>query len=230
VTGPPPPARGRLAAAALVRLLAGVVLLAAVFFLPAGTTDWWQAWAYLAVMVAAVTAMFAWLLVHDAALLERRLRGVEQRSEQRLVQAVGSVVYLLVFLVPGLDRRFGWSAVPAEVSVAADAAVLAGYAGFAWVLKVNSWASRLVEVQEGQRVVTSGPYAIVRHPMYGAILVMFLATPPALGSWWALVPAALLAPVLALRIHHEEALLRRELAGYAAYAEVTRHRLVPGVW
>jgi protein-S-isoprenylcysteine O-methyltransferase Ste14 len=222
--------RDRLAAAALVRLVAGIAILAAVFFLPAGTTDWWQAWAYMAILFTAVTVMFAWLLVHDPALLERRMRGVERRSEQRLVQAAGSVVYVLVFLLPGLDRRFGWSHVPAAVSVAADLLVVAGYAGFAWVLRVNSWASRLVEVQQGQRVVTAGPYALVRHPMYSAILLMFFATPVALGSWWALIPAALLAPVLALRIRHEETLLARELAGYADYVRTTRWRLLPGLW
>jgi len=224
------PSRGRLAVTALFRLVAGIAILAAVFVVPAGTADWWQAWAYMTILFTAVTAMFVWLLVHDPALLERRLRGVEKRGEQRLVQALGSVVYLLVFVIPGLDRRFGWSDVPAMAVVAADALVLAGYAGFAWVLRVNSWASRLVEVQQGQRAVTAGPYAFVRHPMYSAVLVMFLATPVALGSWWALIPALLLVPILAARIRHEEALLLRELEGYREYTQTRAYRLVPGLW
>jgi protein-S-isoprenylcysteine O-methyltransferase Ste14 len=222
--------RGRLAAMAAVRFVAGFAILGAVLFLPAGTTDWWRAWAWLAVLAGWSAAMFAWLIVVDPALLERRLRGVEKQREQRLVQAVGSVVYALVFVIPGLDRRFGWSHVPAALSVAADVVVVLGYAGFAWVLRVNSWASRLVEVAQGQVVVTTGPYAIVRHPMYGAILVILVATPVALGSWWAVLPALLLGPVLAVRVRYEEALLREELEGYRAYAEVTRFRLVPGVW
>ncbi len=225
-----PVSRGRLAATALTRLVLGVAVLGAVCFVPAGTTDWWQAWAYLAVLSGCVTAMFLWLLARDPALLERRLRGVERERSQRLVQAVGSLVYAAVFVLPGLDRRFGWSHVPAAASVAADILVLAGYAGFAWVLRVNSWASRLVEVQQGQRVVTTGPYAVVRHPMYSAILLMFAATPVALGSWWALIPAALLGPVLAVRIRHEEALLAQELAGYADYTRATRWRMLPGLW
>jgi protein-S-isoprenylcysteine O-methyltransferase Ste14 len=216
--------------AALLRLVAGIAILSALLFLPAGTTDWWQGWAYLAVLFGCVTAMFVWLLVNDPALLERRLRGVERRGEQRLIQAAGTVIYLLVFVLPGFDRRFGWSHVPGALSVAADVVVLAGYAGFAWVLRVNSWASRLIEVQQGQHVITTGPYAIARHPMYGAILVMFVATPVALGSWWAVLPALLLGPLLAVRVRDEESLLQQELPGYAGYARTTRWRLLPGLW
>jgi len=225
-----PASRGRLAAQSLVRFLAGFALLSADLFVTAGTVRWWQAWAYMAVLFGSMAVMFAWLLVHDTALLERRIRGVEKRREQRVVQAVGSVVYLLVFVIPGFDHRFGWSRVPDAAVIAADAVVLLSYGLFAWVLRVNSWASRLVEVAEGQQVVTTGPYAFVRHPMYSSILVMFTATPIALGSWWALIPALFLGPVLAARIVNEESLLREALPGYAAYAEVTRFRLVPGIW
>lgn len=225
-----PASRGRLAAMALTRLILGFAFIGAVLFLPAGTTDWWQAWAYLAILFGCVATMFVWLLVNDPALLEQRLRGVEKRGEQRMVQAVGSLLYAVVFVVPGLDRRFGWSDVPGVVSVAADVVVLAAYAGFAWVLRVNSWASRLIEVQQGQQVITTGPYAVVRHPMYSTILVLFVATPVALGSWWAVLPALLLGPLLAVRVRDEESLLRQELPGYAEYARTTRWRLLPGVW
>lgn len=225
-----PPGRGALASRALVRLVLGVGLLAALLFGTAGTTDWWQAWTWMAVLFGCVTAMFVWLLASDPALLDRRLRGREKRGEQRMVQAVGSLVYAAVFVLPGLDRRFGWSDVPGALSLAADAVVLAGYAVFAWVLRVNSWASRLVEVQQGQQVISTGPYAVVRHPMYSAILVLFVATPVALGSWWAVLPALLLGPLLAVRVRDEEALLTGELPGYAGYARATRWRLLPGAW
>ncbi len=224
------PGRGRLIAKALTRLVVGFPILGAVLFSPAGTIDWWQAWAYVGVLFGCVTTIFAWLLVNDPALLERRLRGVEKRGGQRLVQAAGSLVYMAVFILPGLDHRFGWSDIPGALSVAADVMMIVGYVGFAWVLRVNSWASRLVEVQHGQQVITTGPYAIVRHPMYGAILVIFVATPVALGSWWALLPALLLAPILAVRARDEEALLRDDLPSYRAYTETTRYRLVPGLW
>jgi protein-S-isoprenylcysteine O-methyltransferase Ste14 len=228
--GTVPPSRSRLAAMALVRFTAGFVLLSTDLFLTAGTIHWWQAWAFMGVLFGSIAVMFVWLLAYDTALLERRLRGMEKRREQRIVQAVGSVVYLLVLIIPGFDHRYGWSDVPVAAVIAADALVLAGYVLFAWVLRVNRWASRLVEVAQGQQVVTRGPYAFVRHPMYSAILVMFTATPVALGSWWALLPALLLGPVLAARIVNEEALLRGELPGYAAYTTTTRYRLVPGVW
>lgn len=222
--------RAPLVAKALTRLVLGFAAIAALLFAPAGTTAWWQAWAYVGVLFGCVITMFVWLFVNDPALLERRLRGTEKRGEQRRVQALGSLVYLAVFVLPGLDHRFGWSDVPAGLSIAADVVVVAGYVAFAWVLRVNSWASRLVEVEHDQQVITSGPYAIVRHPMYGAILIIFAATPIALGSWWALLPALLLGPILAARVRDEEALLDAELPGYRAYAQTTRYRLVPGVW
>lgn len=222
--------RAPLVAKALTRLVLGFAAIAALLLAPAGTTAWWQAWAYVGVLFGCVITMFVWLFVNDPALLERRLRGTEKRGEQRRVQALGSLVYLAVFVLPGLDHRFGWSDVPAGLSIAADVVVVAGYVAFAWVLRVNSWASRLVEVEHDQQVITSGPYAIVRHPMYAAILIIFAATPIALGSWWAFLPALLLGPILAVRVRDEEALLDAELPGYRAYVQTTRYRLVPGVW
>jgi protein-S-isoprenylcysteine O-methyltransferase Ste14 len=224
------PRRGTLALRAAVRLVMALIVFSAIFFMTAGTTDWWQAKVYMTVLFTAVGTAFVMLLVRDPALLERRLRRVEKRREQQLVQVLGSVVYLGVFVVPGLDRRFGWSIVPDLVVVAADVLVVAGYALFVQVLRFNSWASRLIEVEDGQRVVKTGPYAVVRHPMYSAILVIFLVTPVALGSWWALIPAVLLGPILAVRIRGEEALLCEKLQGYAAYTLATRYRLAPGIW
>lgn len=225
-----PQRRAPLIIKALTRFVLGFAIVGAMFIATAGTTDWWQAWAYMGVLFGCVAVMFTWLLINDPALLERRLRGTEKRGEQRRVQAIGSLVYLAVFILPGLDRRFGWSDIPASLSLAADVIVIAGYAAFAWVLRVNSWASRLVEVQRGQQVISTGPYALVRHPMYSAILVLFGATPIALGSWWTLLPAMLLAPILAIRVRDEEALLLDELPGYAAYTRTTRYRIVPGLW
>ena len=192
---------------AVVRFGAGFIVLVAMRLPPAGTVAYWEAWAYLAVLFVPVTLVLVYLLVNDPGLLERRMRANEKDAGQSLIVKLGSVCYLLAFLVPELDRRFGWSHVPVAAEVAADVVVLVGYGLFTRVLRENSYASRIVEVEQGQRIVTTGPYTIVRHPMYLAILVMALFTPVALGSWWAVMPALPLVAVLVARIRNEERLL-----------------------
>ncbi len=222
--------RGQLATKALVRLVAGSIILLAMLLLPAGTAAYWEAWVYMALLLVPMTLVLAYLLWTDPELLERRMRTKEKDAKQSLIIKLGSICYVLTFLLPGFDRRFGWSHVPDAAVVVADVLVLLGYGLFILVLRENSYASRVVEVEQGQRVVTTGPYAIVRHPMYLAVLAMFLSTPVALGSWWALIPALSLVAVLAARIRNEEQLLARELKGYKDYARTTRYRLIPGVW
>jgi len=173
--------RGHLATKALVRLLAGFTILAAMLFLPAGTLAYWEAWAYMAVLFVPMSLGVAYLLKNDPGLLERRMRTKEKDAGQSLIVKVGSVFYVFAFLLPGFDRRFGWSYVPVAAVIAADVLVLLAYGLCIMVLKENSYASRVVEVEQGQRVVTTGPYAIVRHPMYLGALVMFLCTPVALA-------------------------------------------------
>lgn len=222
--------RRQLVAKALVRLVAAFVILLAILLLPAGTVAYWEAWAYLSVLFVAVTLVLFYLLVNDPDLLERRMRTKEKSAEQTLIVKLGSVCYVLAFLVPGLDRRLGLSHVPVAAVVMADVLVLLGYGLFILVLRENRYASRVVEVEQGQRVVTTGPYAIVRHPMYFAVLVMFLFTPVALGSWWAVIAVLPLVAVLVARIRNEEQLLAKELEGYEGYTQITRYRLIPGVW
>jgi protein-S-isoprenylcysteine O-methyltransferase Ste14 len=212
------------------RLLAAFLVLALMLFLPAGTLRFWQAWAYLAIFLVLVTGAITYLVKHDPALLERRMRLREKAPGQRRIVVRSSVVFLALLVVPALDRRFGWSPVPVAAVVAADGLIVLGYALFLRVLRENPHASRIIEVEEGQRVVTTGPYAVVRHPMYVAVLLIYLATPLALGSFWGLAPAPLLVWALVARILGEERLLRENLDGYRAYAERTRYRLVPGVW
>jgi len=216
--------------AALRRFVGAAVLLGGALFLSAGSLRFWQAWVYLAVLFVPVTLVVRYLLRHDPDLLERRLKTREERGPQRAVQVLGSVLWLAVLVVPGLDQRFGWSSLPWPVVVAGDVGVLAGYLLFFFVIRENSYASRVIEVQQGQRVVTTGPYALVRHPMYLAVVIMLLASPIALDSLWALIPAVVTPMVLVSRIRDEEAMLMEDLPGYREYAAQTRYRLIPGVW
>lgn len=198
--------------------------------LPAGTLAYWEVWAYLSVLSVPMMLALVYLLVNDPELLERRMRMKEKDAKQTLIVKLGSVCYVFTFVVSGLDRRFGLSYVPGAAVVAADAIVLLGYGIIILALRENRYASRVVEVERGQRVVTTGPYAIVRHPMYLGVLVMFLFTPVALGSWWAVIPALPFIPVMVARIRNEEQLLAKELKGYQEYTEITRYRLIPRVW
>jgi protein-S-isoprenylcysteine O-methyltransferase Ste14 len=213
-----------------VRGLLAILILCAVFFIPAGTVAYWQAWVYLGILVVMASSELSYLARNSPELLERRMRTREKVSVQRRVIMLSYVPSIVTFLLPGFDRRWGWSSVPLPVVVAADIVVVLGYGLFVLVLKENRHASRVVEVEQGQQVARSGPYAFVRHPMYLAVILTYMASPLALGSYWALIPAAFVVPTLVARILNEEKVLERELNGYREYMQVTRYRLLPGVW
>jgi protein-S-isoprenylcysteine O-methyltransferase Ste14 len=216
--------------AAMMRLVIGIPMIGALIFLPAGTLDYWQAWVWLATLFIPMGISLIYLVKMDPALLERRTRTNEMRPEQRRI-IMASVVYLLVvFILPGFDTRYGWSNVPAWLSLAADGMVLGSYILYMLVLKTNTFASRVVEVEQGQQVITSGPYSVVRHPMYLAMIMMMTATPLALGSYWAMLPSFGFILLLAARAKNEEELLLVELKGYREYTQKTRYRLFPGIW
>lgn len=215
---------------AVRRFSSAVFVLGAVFFLSAGTLRYWQAWLYMAVILIPAMLVARYLIRKDPELLRRRLTMREQRKKQNAIQKLGSVVWISIFLVPGLDMRFGWSAVPWLLVVCSDVLVVGGYLLFFLVMKENSYASRIIEVQQGQTVITTGPYALVRHPMYSAALVMLFFSPLALGSFWAMIPTLFTPLVLVLRIRDEEEMLVQELPGYREYAQQTPRRLIPGVW
>jgi protein-S-isoprenylcysteine O-methyltransferase Ste14 len=222
--------RGQLARAALPRLVAAFVILPALLMATAGTLAYWEAWTYLAIVLIPVTLTAVTLLLRDPELLQRRMKRGEKDPAQRRIVALAGVLLLGLILTPAVDRRLDWSRVPPPAVVAADLVVLAAYGLFLGVLRENRSASRVIEVEFGQRVVATGPYAVVRHPMYAAIATMVLATPVALGSWWAFIPALLLVAVLTERIKNEERVLAAELAGYGDYMRTTVYRLIPGVW
>jgi protein-S-isoprenylcysteine O-methyltransferase Ste14 len=222
--------RKQLAVTALLRLVGGFIVLPALLVLPAGTLAYWEAWVYLAIILIPMALTVAVLLSRDPELLERRMRAREKDPAQRRIVARAGVLFLAIISIAGFDRRFGWSHMPVVAVLLADFLVLIAYGLFIRVLQENRSASRIIEVESGQRVVATGPYAVVRHPMYAAVTVMGLATPVALGSWWALIPALLLVPVLAARIRNEERVLATELTGYREYMRTTSYRLIPGVW
>ena len=201
-------------------------LLAAMFFLPAGTWNYWQAWLYLAVLLIPMGWTLAHYLKKDPELLERRMRTREKERRQRVIIFLSYPVFLAAFLLPGLDRRYGWSRVPVGLVLLANLVVLAGYLLFLRVLKENRFLSRVVEVDARQSVIDTGPYAVVRHPMYAGILPLYLFSPLALGSFWALIPAAFLPLIIIARIFNEEKVLCRELPGYADYLRRVRFRLI----
>ncbi len=222
--------RGRLAAKAAVRLGGGTIIIGTMLFVPAGTFDYWQAWMFIGTVAALLLSVAAYLLVKDPALFDRRLRTRERHKEQRIIIVLGTIGFIVAFLIPGLDRRFGWSHVPAALVIAGNAGIIVGYALFYSVMRVNTYASRVIEIADGQTVISTGPYAVVRHPMYVASFFIFLATPIALGSWWALVGMLPQVWVYVARIRHEEAVLARDLPGYTDYMRRVRWRLIPGVW
>jgi protein-S-isoprenylcysteine O-methyltransferase Ste14 len=200
------------------------------FLATGGSLVWWEAWVYSAVLLVPMTVFLIHMTRHDPQFLARRLEVREKQRTQRRIQAWGSLAFLAALVVPGIDHRFGWSNPPRVVVVAAMAIVLVSYLTVLRVFLENRWAGRTVETYAEQHVISTGPYAIVRHPMYAGSTALYLATPVALGSWWALLPVLTLVPIFVLRIRNEEEVLLRELSGYEEYRRKVRYRLVPFIW
>jgi len=222
--------KARLKKTIAVRVVSVLIFFGLIFFWPAGTFRYWQAWVYMAILLIPMLGVIAYFITRDPELLERRMRAKEKERRQKTIIGLSSLVFIGIYLLPGFDRRYGWSSVPVIVVIAADVIILAGYGFFVRVLKENRYASRIVEVAEKQPVITTGPYAMVRHPMYLAILIMYVFTPLALGSYWAVIPALSLTLVLVARIENEEKVLIRELSEYREYMRQVRYRLIPGIW
>jgi protein-S-isoprenylcysteine O-methyltransferase Ste14 len=216
--------------AVIARMLIAVPALGLIFFGPAGTFDYWEAWTYLAVLFVPMIWMMIYFIRKDPGVLERRMRTREGREEQSILIRVMLVFFIATFLLPGFDRRFGWSDPPTWLVVLALTLVFVGYLSLFFVLRENSYASRVVEVEAGQEVISTGPYAHVRHPMYAGVLLMYGISPLALGSTWGMLPMILLPFMLAIRIRDEEKVLRDELEGYREYTQKVKWRLIPGVW
>lgn len=222
--------RLRLLVGMMVKFGVGFFIVGALLFSSAGSFLFTKGWILIATLATPITIFGLFLLVKEPATLQRRLKSEESQKPQRLVIASSGIMFILSFAVAGFDYRYGWSAAPMAVTYAALALLLAGYGMFIAVILQNSYASRVVEVTKEQALITSGLYSLVRHPMYTASLLIFLAMPLVLGSYYALLPMLVYPFLIVKRIGNEEKLLSEQLPGYTQYMEKTSYRLLPFVW
>ena len=215
---------------ALTKLIAGAVLIGLLLFLPAWTFNYLGAWIFMGVLLIPVMIMGVVLFIKAPALLKKRLQNKEKEKAQKGVIALSGLMFIGGFVLSALDFRFGWSYVPLWLTITAAVIFLAGYGMFAEVMRENAYLSRTVEVQEGQRVVSTGLYGVVRHPMYLATLLMFLPMPLILQSLWGLIPFVIYPVVIIIRIINEEKVLENGLEGYSEYKTRVKYRLIPFIW
>jgi len=218
---------------AWVALAILAVVMGLLLFIPAGTLRYWQAWVYLTIFFTAAALTTVDLMRRDPALLERRMSGgptAEKRPAQRVIMFFTSAGFIGLLIVSALDDRFGWSAVPLAIVLLGDALLAIGFYFIFLVYRANTYTSATIEVAEGQRVISTGPYAIVRHPMYASGLLYLVGMPLSLGSYWGLAPFVGILPFLIWRLLDEERFLARNLPGYTEYRTKVRYRLIPGIW
>jgi protein-S-isoprenylcysteine O-methyltransferase Ste14 len=218
---------------AFTGMLQLAIVLGLTIFLPAWTLDYWQAWVLVAIFFACTLAVTLYLMKNDPKLLERRVHagvGAEQERSQNIIQAVAAIVFIAIFVVSVLDHRFAWSTVPPYLTALGDVLIVLGFYLVFLVFKENTFASGTIEVGAEQKVIMTGPYALVRHPMYVGALVMLVGVPLALGSLWGLLTIIPMLLVLVARLLDEEKFLAKNLAGYPEYQSRVRHRLLPLIW
>ena len=220
----------KLLISAVTKTILGVVLIGALLFLPAGTFNYPGAWLFIALLFIPTLLLGVILFILSPSLLKKRIDSKEKEAKQGVLIKLMGLMFLLGFVVSALDFRYSWSSVPTWLVIVASVAFLIGYLGYAEVLRENAYLSRTVEVQDGQTVVSTGLYSIVRHPMYLATLFMFLPLPLILGSFWGLIPLASYIPLIIVRIIGEEKILSEGLAGYSEYKQKVKYRLIPFIW
>jgi len=215
---------------ALLKFTCGLVLVGLLLFLPAGTLRYPNGWLFAGLLFVPMLMAGLVMLAKSPDFLKKRLDAKEKQSAQKGVLALSGLMFIGGFVVAGLDFRFGWSAMPRWVVIAASVLFLLAYLLYAEVMRENAYLSRTVKVEEGQTVVDTGLYGLVRHPMYGATILLFLMIPLILGSWYACIAFACYPVIIVIRLKAEEALLTRELPGYTAYKQKVKYRLIPFIW
>jgi len=220
----------KLAFSALIKFSVGLILVGVLLFLPAGGFDYINAWLFMGLLFVPMLVLGTVLLIKAPELLEKRLSAKEKENTQKGVVAVSGLLFAAGFVVAGLDFRFGWSKIPLWCVITASVILLISYALYAEVMRENAYLSRTVEVQENQKVVDTGLYGIVRHPMYAVTIWLFLAIPVVLGSWWSLICFLPYIAVITVRIHNEEKVLEAKLCGYKEYKQRVKYRILPFIW
>lgn len=221
---------GKLFVQAIAKFLLGAALAGTLLFLPAGTFDFWQAWLLLGILFIPMFLAGLVMMKKNPELLKKRLNAREEEPEQKTVVLLSGLMFLCAFLLAGFNRRFGWIVLPPWVSYGAAAVFLAAYGLYAEVLRENTYLSRTIEVQENQKVIDTGLYGVVRHPMYMTTLFLFLSMPLVLGSLPSFVVMLGYIPIIAKRIRNEEKVLEAGLPGYAEYKRRVKYKVIPGVW
>lgn len=220
----------QLLAGALIKYLTGLVMIGFLLFLPAGTMRYWNAWVLISALFGPMLVLGAVLLLKSPDLLAKRLDTKEKESKQKIVVALSGLIFLAAFILAGLDFRYGWTEIPDWAVWASTAVLLLSYAMYAEVMRENAYLSRTIEVQEGQKVIDTGLYGIVRHPMYSATIFLFLSMPLVLGSLLSFAVMLAYVPVIALRISNEEKVLSQNLKGYEEYRQKVRSKVIPFIW
>ena len=215
---------------AITKFVIGIVVLGAFLFIAGGDFRYWNAWLFLAAFSVSIFLFGVYLFTTDKELLQKRLNSKEKEEEQKAYTLAAGRSFLATYGVCGLDYRFGWSRVPLAAVIIALVIMLAGFGLFVLTMTQNRFASRTVEIQSEQKVIDTGVYAVIRHPMYTAAVLMFFASPVVLGSWWAMIPMLIFLMGIIFRIRNEEKILRAGLKGYESYLKKVKYRLIPFVW
>jgi protein-S-isoprenylcysteine O-methyltransferase Ste14 len=214
----------------LVRFSIGFIFIGVVIFVPAGTLKFFNGWLYIAGMMIPMIFTLTYLLIRDPELLSKRAKMKEKESAQKIYIVLSILLFITAFIIPGLDFRFKWSNIPLWLVITSLIIMLGGYIMFVTVMLQNRFASRVIEIQNEQKLIDTGLYSVVRHPMYMAATILYLASPLVLGSYYALIPILLLPFLLAFRIKNEEQVLLKGLPGYEEYTKKVKYRLIPYIW
>ncbi len=220
----------KLLISAVIKFVLILIIVFLLLFIPAGTLKYWNGWLFICALFIPVIFVISYLIKNDPELLKKRMSSKEKERPQKILIKLSFIPFLISFIIPGLDYRYGWSGVPLWLVITALVIMLSSYAAIILVFKQNSYASRIIEVQQGQKVIDYGLYSIVRHPMYSASIMLYLGIPIVLGSYYSLIPILFFIPIFYFRIKNEEEVLIKGLDGYADYIKKVKYRLIPFVW